>query len=306
MSSFPAQLRAAHTERLLRVATCVAASGHCGDLAPLLATARAFCADAQLWAALARHRGPRGRTRLMHAALEKDEARARFLLERGADANAADDGGETALMRACESDSLPVARLLVELGGADVNAADGTGYTALLFASDAGIVRFLVARGADVNVIPGDFYSQTALMLACERGDLESVKCLVERGADVNTPAGGNLYESKTALMFACHNGDIDKVRYLVEGLANVHAVSAAGMTPLMYACVYKRVEVARFLVEEGGAAVNAARAHDGMTALTYAAEKGCTEIARVLIAAGASVNAARTDTGTTALWLAC
>jgi ankyrin repeat protein len=76
----------------------------------------------------------------MHAALVEDEARARFLLERGADANAADDDGETALMCACESDSLPVARLLVELGGADVNAVDGKGQTALLYASDAGIM----------------------------------------------------------------------------------------------------------------------------------------------------------------------
>lgn len=92
--SFPSQsqLRAAHMERLLRVVTCVAASGHRAAVAPFLAASRAFYADAQLWAELARHRGPGGRTRLMHAAMQGEVARVQFLLERGVEVNE-DAGG---------------------------------------------------------------------------------------------------------------------------------------------------------------------------------------------------------------------
>ena len=57
----------AHLERLLRVGTCLAQCGYGAQVGQLAACARAFRADAQLWTAHARHRGPRGRTALMHA-----------------------------------------------------------------------------------------------------------------------------------------------------------------------------------------------------------------------------------------------
>ena len=298
MSSFPAQLRAAHTERLLRVATCVAASGHCGDLAPLLATARALYADTQLWTALARHRGPRGRTRLMHAALKDNVARARFLLERGAGASDADSAGTTALML-CASGSLPLARLLVEQGGADVNAANKDGATALLWARRMEVVQYLAERGASVNAVGRG--GTTALMRASERGDLDTVRFLVEHGAEVNATD----YIRKSALMLACESGHLDVVRYLVEGVANVNAESRVFYTPLIYACFSGHLDVVRFLVAEGGAAVNTACSDDGHTALTIAAGFE-PEIAQFLVeAGGANVNAELTLCRSTALMLA-
>ena len=77
-------------ERLLRIATCLAECGYGAQVGQLAATARAFRADAQLWAAHARHRGPKGRTLLMHAALTGSVVRIEFLLERGADVEAVD------------------------------------------------------------------------------------------------------------------------------------------------------------------------------------------------------------------------
>ena len=55
-------------ERLLRVGTCLAECGYGAQVGQLAAAARAFRGDAQLWAAHARYRGPKGRTPLMHAA----------------------------------------------------------------------------------------------------------------------------------------------------------------------------------------------------------------------------------------------
>ena len=181
-----------HMERLLRVATCLAAAGHGAQVAPLAACARALRADAQLWAAHARHRGPRGRTALMHAALTGSVARIVFLLERGADVDAATrNRGRTALLLACRRGHCEAARVLVERGGANVNAVSiADGRTALMWASAGGhleIVRNLVDRGgANVNAATTDD-GMTALMLASWKGHLEIVHFLVERGgANVN------------------------------------------------------------------------------------------------------------------------
>ena len=75
-------------ERLLRVATCLAECGYGAQVGQLAAAARALRADAQLWAAHARYRGPAGRTPLMHAAWTGNVGRIEFLLERGADVGA--------------------------------------------------------------------------------------------------------------------------------------------------------------------------------------------------------------------------
>ena len=178
-------------ERLLRIATCLAECGYGAQVGQLAATARAFRADAQLWAAHVNYRGPRMRTLLTHAALTGDVGRIEFLLERGAYVEATNERGSTALMFACHAGHCEAARVLVERAGASVNAARTTdGKTALMWASQEGhleIVRYLVERGgANVNAARTDD-GMTALMFASHYGHLEIVRCLMERGgANVN------------------------------------------------------------------------------------------------------------------------
>lgn len=61
----------------------------------------------------------------------------RLALEKGADVNAKDSLGRTALMLACQQGLLDVARALVE-AGADVNARDAHGRTPLMYACGGG------------------------------------------------------------------------------------------------------------------------------------------------------------------------
>jgi ankyrin repeat protein len=86
-----------------------------------------------------------------------------------------------------------------------------------------------------------------------------------------------------------------------------VNATADIGITALMWASVKGHLEIARFLVERGGANVNAARTTDGTTALMWASMNGHLEVVRYLVElGGANVNAAMTDDGFTSLMWAC
>jgi hypothetical protein len=72
-------------------------------------------------------------------------------------------------------------------GGADINAKENDGATALMLAAQYGhleVVRLLLLRGAEVNA--QDRKGATALMLASQKNQLRIVRALLLKGADVN------------------------------------------------------------------------------------------------------------------------
>ena len=93
------------------------------------------------------------------------------MLDAGADIDARDQHGQTALMNASRDGRTAVVRLLVDRGAALNNAAK-YGLTAIMLAVVGGhedVVRILVEAGADLEVrgtgAPG-FFGRTALDLA--------------------------------------------------------------------------------------------------------------------------------------------
>ena len=79
---------------------------------------------------------------------------ARMLMSNGANVNAADQEGRTALMQAAVYGHVDVARALLS-NGAEVNAKDREGRTALTQASTYGhadVVRLLLSNGAGTVV----------------------------------------------------------------------------------------------------------------------------------------------------------
>lgn len=90
---------------------------------------------------------------LLRIAESGDVAKLRTVLARGADVNACDDSGVTALMVAAYHGRPEMVRALLEQG-AELNAANSEGLTAAMLADDAGheeIVRHLVALGIKRN-----------------------------------------------------------------------------------------------------------------------------------------------------------
>jgi ankyrin repeat protein len=114
----------------------------------------------------------------MYAVLYGDADAVRLLLENGADPNARNDAGATALMWAV--DHLESTRLLLERG-ADVNVRSTDGRTAIGLAAgragSADIVTLLLDRGAKLAGEP-------VLVSAGDASDAAMLHLLLDRGAD--------------------------------------------------------------------------------------------------------------------------
>jgi uncharacterized protein len=106
------------------------------------------------------------------------------LLEKGANPNALDSMGRTALMTSAIAGNLEVVQLLLERG-ADLNTPNAQGGTALVGAvvnDRPEIFHLLLSKGAAVNSASKAGFP---LIFACVHGRTEFAKVLLEKGAQV-------------------------------------------------------------------------------------------------------------------------
>ena len=83
--------------------------------------------------------------------------------------------------------------------GADVNAPEEGGYTALMNAALFGykdIVEFLISKGANVNAETA--WGATALTRAAQNGDRVMVELLISNGADINKYATNGFVDASS------------------------------------------------------------------------------------------------------------
>ena len=247
------------------------------------------------------HRDDFGMTALLFAAFNGQADVARFLIENGADAGVGRTDGTTALHAAAWSGSEPLARLLVE-SGADVNARTNALHTPLLSAA-AGrggldVIGLLVENGADVHDREGN--GLTALMLAAWSGRADAIDYLVNEGVSVRARSNR---DGQTALHLAANRGQTEVVEILLDNGTPVDVETDLGWTPLVMASLDGHVEAAGLLLDRG-ADVNGA-SNDGVTALMRALDGNNREFAEFLLDRGADADAVETESGRTLLHFA-
>lgn len=240
---------------------------------------------------------------LADAAMHRDMAAVRSLLNQKADVNAPGTDGTPALHWVVRVDDLETAKLLVQ-AGANVKYADRYGVTPLYLAcsnGNAAMVKLLLDAGADPNTV--DPTGETALMTASKIGNVDAVRVLLDAGAKVDT---ADPAYKQTALMIAIRENRPDVVALLVKRGADVNAQTRTGETPGWVLPNSVPGFGHGIGIIRGGLPERGSRyfTPGGLTPLLYAARDGRLEAAKILADAGANLE--KTDpNGVTPLLMA-
>jgi len=221
---------------------------------------------------------------LANAIVARDADRVRFLIKKGADVNARDSGGFSALDTAARNRITSLVEVLID-AGADPNRPDADGFFPLLHAINRNhvpTVEMLASKGANLN-LPNK-QGITPLSWAIGDGKYFAAKALIDHGADVNTASG---YEHVTPLMVVAtqlaaktRSGNLsqgpqplDLARALIDKGADVNAVSKDGVTAVMIAAGHNNAPIIGLLV--GAGADPSIKNPQGQTALDIANSAG-------------------------------
>ncbi|GIW52076.1 MAG: hypothetical protein KatS3mg081_1431 [Gemmatimonadales bacterium] len=159
-------------------------------------------------------------------------------------------GPDSPVADAAQRGDLETVRALLQ-EGADVNAPQNDGMTALHWAALQGnvpMVRLLIYAGANLEATTR-LGGYTPLHLASQKGAAEALRVLLEAGSNVHavTTTGAQ------AIHFAALAGNPDALKVLLSHGADPNAKeSYADRTPLMFAAAYNRVAAIQVLLAAG------------------------------------------------------
>lgn len=253
---------------------------------------------------------------LMYAAFYSTEDCMRQLLQKGADPNAKNKLGETAVLW-CNNDIKKI-KLLLEYK-ANLNIKTTSGNTALMAAcvgnAQTEIVKLMLQHGADPLVVNNR--KENALMRAATYGDTSLTRLLLNKGVDINakgvddfTPLFYAIRSQNTEMVlwllangadadardsyksppvtYALVSGDTAMINALLPKTTRINEQDIDGMTILMWAIYneYDQPDIIQLLLNKG--ATFQQKDKNGNTALAWALKKGNTPTAELLRKAGA------------------
>ncbi|RMZ95691.1 fibronectin type 3 and ankyrin repeat domains 1 [Brachionus plicatilis] len=171
-----------------------------------------------------------------------------LLVYKGAQINAQNESGKTAIMLAAFSGKLNVLKEL-RSNGASYDIKDRSGCSALHYAVDGGnldCIQYLLMDGLDVN-IKDTTSCWTPLIRAASVGASKDVaELLIKYKADINIVDKDN----KNALMIAVINGNQPFVQCLVENGADLNITNEYGKTAYEMAVAMDRRRVVKYFDE--------------------------------------------------------
>ncbi|CAH0377930.1 unnamed protein product [Pelagomonas calceolata] len=144
-------------------------------------------------------------------------------------------------------------------------------------------------------------FSTEELRLACQRGDIETVRECIDRGAQINDRRSFDpnieislaLHATKTPLYIACENNRFEVVELLLAHGASPRIADGRWQTPLFIASVWGHSRIVRRLLLEDSDLNH--RSTNGSTPLLAAVSSGlstcCADCVRTLLERGAAVD---------------
>ena len=183
---------------------------------------------------------------------------------------------------AANGDVAEIERLIA--AGERPNIQDSSSRTPLhvaVYRKHHAAVRTLIRLGADPNAFDSQRYD--ILTIAAVQNDIDMLKIALEGGAstrNITSPYDG------TALIAAAHRGHTEVVRILIAQNAPLDHVNRLGWTALIEAVVLgngsaNHVAIVEALVKAG--ADTEIKDRHGATALTYARQRGYSDIVKIL-----------------------
>ena len=163
---------------------------------------------------------PMSESPVADAAMKGDIETVRSLLRAGADVNAAQGDGMTALHWAAVHNDVAMAELVLYAGANVASTTRLGGYTPLHLASREGLgdaVGALLEAGSKPNTFTSTGVS--AIHLAAQAGRPDAIRALLEHGAEVDAR---DTYAGRTPLMFATARNRLQAVEVLIHAGADL------------------------------------------------------------------------------------
>ena len=251
----------------------------------------------------------------LHSAISADCSKEALqeIISHGANVNAVNKRGRTALLLGCSFRYIDSVRVLLE-AGADASIADEEGFSCLhaavevshvfmqLLMDDAAqtFFRHLLTMVLHIDATRKD--GTNAFLRACCTGQSESVKFLVEAGADVSITKPDGNSSLHLAVKGRCSKESLQKI--IDQGMINVNARNKKDETTLILACESAQEESVNLLLRMGSNPNNCNVR--GYTSLHAAVHGNCgSNILQKIITDNVLLDA-QDIFDKTALWLAC
>lgn len=215
-------------------------------------------------------------TPLWWAVSSGNDALIRTLLKAGADPEKGNMNDMLPLSVAVATGRLNIVQALLEHStatggqGADINAADKIGMTALMRATiknDTCIMRLLIDNGADV--LKKNIHGLTALDMAVERNCEKAVGFLLSDKKRAALLLNEQDKHGDTALVRAIIKRNINMVALLLGAGADTEIKNSNGRTALHWAAVTGQTEIAELLLDRNADLTH--QENDGNTPLHFA-----------------------------------
>ena len=157
------------------------------------------------------------------------------LINHGADVNVTNKNNTTALLLAIKKGNMDTIYVLLK-AGANPHIANDNGFACIYCAvfenCSQDVLETIITHGADVNAT--DKNNETALMVACRKGNINTINVLLNAGANPNF-ADDSGYTCIHDVVDGY--GSKDVLETIISHGADVNAVNTANLTALMITC---------------------------------------------------------------------